>query len=108
MTPSCHDQAIVEIHSIQVGLDWMDPLVSFLSDGALPRDKSEAKKIRRKTPRYWLSKEQKLYKRSFSGLYLLCVHPKIVEPLLEEFQEGMCGSHTGGRSLSHRALTQGY
>ena len=50
----------------------------------------------------------KLYKRSFSGPYLLCVHPEASESLLEELHEGVCGSHTGGRSLSHRTLTQGY
>ena len=31
-----------------------------------------------------------------------------MEPLLEELHEGICGSHTGGRSLAHKALTQGY
>ena len=30
------------------------------------------------------------------------------ESLLEELHEGICGSHMGGRSLSHRAITQGY
>ena len=86
----------------------MDPLVSFLKDGSLPEDKVEAEKIRRKALRYWLSKEQKLYKRSHLELYLLCIHPEAVEPLLEELHEGICGSHTGRRSLSHRAFTQGY
>ena len=36
------------------------------------------------------------------------VHPEAVEPLLEELLERKCGSHTGGWSLAHRALTQGY
>ena len=58
--------------------------------------------------RFWLSKDSKLYKRSFSGPYLLCVHPEIVEDLLYEIHEGICESHTGGRSLAHRALAQGY
>ena len=62
----------------------MDPLVTFLKQGLLPDDKGEAEKIRRKAPRYWLSKEQKLYKRSHSRPYLLCVHPEAVKPLLEE------------------------
>ena len=44
----------------------------------------------------------------FFGLYLLCVHPEVVELILEELHEGICGSHTGGKSLSHRVLTQGY
>ena len=51
---------------------------------------------------------EKLYKHSFLGLYLLCVHPKAMVLLLEELHEGVYGSHAGGRSLSHRALTPGY
>ena len=29
-----------------------------------------------------------------------------MEPLLEELHEGICGSHIGGRSLAHMALTR--
>ena len=49
-----------------------------------------------------------MYKRSFSGPYLLCVHLEASELILEELHEGICGNHTGGRSLAHRAITQGY
>ena len=105
VTLSHDDQLLVRVHSIQVGPSSMDPLVSFLKGGLLPKDKTEAEKIRGKAPQYWLSEEQKLYKRSHSGLYLLCDHPEAVEPLLKELNEGICGSHTGGRSLSHRAIT---
>ena len=86
----------------------MDPIVSFLKEDILPSDKLEAEKIWRKAPRFWLSEDQKLYKRFFSGPYLLCIHPEKSELLLEELHEGICGSHTRGRSLSHRAITQGY
>ena len=72
------------------------------------RRREGADKVWRKALRFWLSEEQKLYKRSFSGPYLLCIHPKAVEPLLEELHKRICGSHTRGRSLSHRALTQEY
>ena len=77
----------------------------FLKEDILPESKSEADKVRRKAPRFWLSEDQKLYKRSFSVPYLQCIHPKVSELFLEELHEGICGSHTGGRSLSHRALT---
>ena len=86
----------------------MDPIILYLREDILPKDKSEADKIRRKAPRFWLSEDQKLYKCSFSGLYLLCIHPEASELLLEELHEGICGSHTGGRSLSYRAITRGY
>ena len=32
----------------------------------------------------------------------------MTESLLEELHEGIYGSHTGDRSLAHRAITQGY
>ena len=86
----------------------MDPLVLFLKEDILPKEKLEADKIRRKALWFWLSKDQKLYKCSFSGPYLLCIHPEASELLLEELHEGICESRTRGRSLSHRAITQGY
>ena len=86
----------------------MDPILIFLKRDILPEEKSEAEKIRRKAPRLWLSEDKKLYKCSFSGPYLLCVHLEASESLLEELHEGICGSHTRGRSLFHRAITQGY
>ena len=80
----------------------------FLKNGILSEDKTEVEKVRRKALRFWLSKDQKLYIRSYSGPYLLCIHLKVVEILLKELHEEICGSHTGGRSLAHSALTQGY
>ena len=70
---------------IKVGSSWMDLIVLFLKEGVLPLESEEAKKIRRKTPHFQLSEEQKLYKCSFLGPYLLCVYPEVVKPLLEEF-----------------------
>ena len=99
---------MVRIHQVRVSSSWMDPIVSFLKDDVLPEEKSEAKKVQRKAPRFWLSGDHKLYKRFYSGPYLLCVHLEASEMLLEELHEGICGSHIGGRSLAHRALTQGY
>ena len=86
----------------------MDSISLFLEKDILPEEKSKTEKVRRKTPRFWLFEDRKLYKRSFFGPYLLCVHPEASESLLEKLHEGVCGSHTGGRSLSHRAITQGY
>ena len=99
---------MVHVHQMKVGPSWMDSIVLFLKEDVLPEDKSEADKVQRKVPQFWLSENQKLYKRSFSGLHLLCIHPEAVELTQEELHEGICGSQTRGRSLSHRAFTQGY
>ena len=90
---------------VRVGPSWMDPIIQFLSKDILPKDRSEAEKIRRKAPRFWLSEDQKLYKQSFSGPYLLCIHPEVSELLFEELHERIYGSHIGGRSIAHRAIT---
>uniref|UniRef100_A0A2N9H6S9 Uncharacterized protein n=1 Tax=Fagus sylvatica TaxID=28930 RepID=A0A2N9H6S9_FAGSY len=62
---------------------WMDPLIAYLRDNCLPQDPKAANVIKRKAP-------------------------SLVEDLLYEIHEGICGSHTGGRSLAHRAMSQGY
>ena len=99
---------VLYVHQVRVGPSWMDPIVLFLRKNILSEDKSEADKVRRKVPRFWLFENQKLYKRSFSEPYLFCIHPEASELLIEELHEGICGSHTGGKSLSHRATIQGY
>ena len=74
------------VHHVKIGPNWMDPIIQFLSKDVLPEEKSEAEKIRRKAPRFWLSEDQKLYKRSFSGPYLLYIHFEALKLLLEELQ----------------------
>ena len=103
--PSVVKAELMHVNSVRAGLSSMDPLILFLKEDVLSEEKSEIDKIKRKASRFWLSKDLKLYKRSFSGPYLLCVHPDATELILEELHEGICGSHTGGRSLSHRAIT---
>ena len=85
---------VVHVHQIRVGLSWMDSIVLFLKKEILPESKSKADKVRRKVSQFWLSKDQKLYRRSFFRPYLLCIYPKAVELLLEELPEAICGSHT--------------
>ena len=95
-TPTPIKRDLLQVHQIKLGPSWMDPILLFLEKDILPEEKLEAEKVRRKTPRFWLSKDKKLYKRYFSGPYLLCVHPETSELLLEELHEGICESHTGG------------
>ena len=95
----------VQINQIRAEPSWMNFIIRFLREDILPEEKIETNKIRKKATSYWLSEDHKLYKRSFSGPYLLCVHPELTESLLEELHEGICRSHTRGRSLAHRAIT---
>ena len=92
---------MVRAHEVREGPSWMDPIVTFLKDGILHEGKLETEKIRRNATRFWLSEDHKLYRCSYYGSYLLCVHPEASELLLEELHEGIYRSYTRGRSLSH-------
>ena len=84
---------------------WMDPIIDFLVEDRVPNDEKEASRVRRVAARYWLLLDRKLYRRSFGGPYLLCLRPEKVSELLADLHEGVCGSHVGGHSLAHRAMT---
>ncbi|XP_057463838.1 uncharacterized protein LOC130753679 [Actinidia eriantha] len=107
-TPSIEETQSFVLVNTQLGPSWMDPIVNYLRTDQLPDDRKEAHKIRIKAARFWISPTGNLYKRSYLSPYLLYVHPSLVEDVLYEIHEGMCGLHSGGRSLAHRALTQGY
>ena len=70
------------------GSCWMDPIIEFLAEDKVLDDESEANKICRLAPRYWLSTDRKLYRRSFGGPYLLCLYPKKVNELRTDFDLG--------------------
>ena len=72
--PTKMRREIVQIHQIRVGLSWMDFIVQFLKEDILLEGKAEVDKVRKKAPRFWLFEGQKLYKRSSSRPYLLCIH----------------------------------
>ena len=91
--PTEMKRKMVHIHQIRVEPSWMDPIMLFLKEDILPEEKSKSRKVQRKAPRFWLSNDQKLYKCSFSGLYLLCIHLEVSKLLLEKLHEGICRSH---------------
>ena len=86
----------------------MEPIIEFLAEDRISDDESEANKIHRVASRYWLFADRKLYRRSFGGPYLLCLHPGKVDELLAKLHKRVCGSHARERSLVHRAMTQGF
>jgi len=87
---------------------WMNPIIDFLVEDHMLADEKEVEKVCRTAARYWLSVNRKLYRRSFDGPYLQCLHPSKIEELLTELHEGVCGSYVGGCSLAHRVMTQGF
>jgi hypothetical protein len=76
--------------------DWRMPIIKYLQKDELPSSKDEAYKLK-KTGSWYSMLGDKLYKRGFSGPLLLCVSKEEVDRILEEVQEGSCGSHIGAK-----------
>ena len=82
-----------------------------LSEGWVPpEDKVEEQKLLHLVIKYMLLGDI-LYKKSYSKLhadpYLRCVEPDKLR-VMQEIHDGDCGNHSGGRSLAHKVINQGY
>lgn len=102
------DHPSIEVYATkeeEADMGWMIPILKFLEEGSLPKDRKKAKEIRLKAARFWLSPDGILYRKSFTGQYLRCVPPEKVASLLYEIHKGICGLHVGGRNLAFQAIT---
>ncbi|XP_043687661.1 uncharacterized protein LOC122638877 [Telopea speciosissima] len=95
-----------EVTPIKMEPNWMDPIVVYLRDDVLPKDRAEARRVRGRVVRYTLV-EGELYKRSVSSPLLRCLTPSRALYALAEVHMGICGSQMGGRHLAYKVLQQG-
>ncbi|KAM2376505.1 hypothetical protein ACFX1X_043239 [Malus domestica] len=49
-----------------------------------------------------------LVRRSYTGPHLRCLAPPDDLKVLSSIHEGVCGNHSGGRSLAQKAFNAGY
>ena len=96
-----------EVQQIENEGNWMTPIVTYLKDGRLPKEKDKARKVRVKSARYVLMDEV-LYKRGFSQPYLRCLALDEANYVLREIHEGACGNHLRARSLVHKVVRARY
>ncbi|RVW89310.1 Gag-Pol polyprotein [Vitis vinifera] len=83
--------------------EWTNNIIEYLRTGTLPGDPKQAHKVRVQAARFTIIGGH-LYKQSFTGPYLRCLSHSEVQYVLVELHEGICGNHSGGRSLAHRAI----
>ena len=86
---------------------WMDPIITYLKNGELPDNKTEARILILKATRYVIY-DEKLYRRGYSMSLLKCATPFEADYTTRDIHEGICGNHNGGQSLSFKMLRQGY
>uniref|UniRef100_A0A2N9EYJ1 Uncharacterized protein n=1 Tax=Fagus sylvatica TaxID=28930 RepID=A0A2N9EYJ1_FAGSY len=96
-----------ELSPINVSNSWMTPIVNYLEDETLPSDPVEARKLKVRCTRFVLI-QGILYKRGFSLPYLRCLDKAEADYVMREVHEGICGNHSGARSLVHKLVRAGY
>ncbi|CAL2239815.1 unnamed protein product [Prunus armeniaca] len=96
-----------EVCTVRYKDTWMSPIYAFLTNGTLPTDKSQARKLRYRSARYTVI-DDVLYKRDYTMPYLKCLTKEQGDYVLREVHSGVCGDHSGSRSLAHKVFRQGY
>uniref|UniRef100_A0A2N9J642 Uncharacterized protein n=1 Tax=Fagus sylvatica TaxID=28930 RepID=A0A2N9J642_FAGSY len=96
-----------EVNPIETETCWMTPIISYLERGTLPDDRHEARRIKVRASRFTML-QGTLYKKGFSFPYLRCLIPAEAEYVLKEIHEGICGNHSGARSLAKKIIRAGY
>ena len=91
----------------ETGPSWMNLVALYLSSRELLDNIAKAHKIQVQATRLSLINDQ-LYKRSLGGPYLKCITQQQGHHILAELHDGICRNHPFGRTLAHRAHTQGY
>ena len=78
-----------------------------MKNGVLPDEKEVARKLKVQATRFVLIKDI-LYKRGFSRPYLRCLGNEKADYVMREVHEGICGNHSGSRSLVHKLVQARY
>ncbi|KAK0586754.1 hypothetical protein LWI29_011713 [Acer saccharum] len=87
--------------------NWTYQLRKYLEENILPKDVVEAKRIKYRSTRYTILRGE-LYRRGFLKVLQRCVADEETGKILKNVHSGVCGNHTGGKSLAHKILRQGF
>ncbi|XP_029128237.1 uncharacterized protein LOC109802001 [Cajanus cajan] len=103
-TPSVTQECMPVDGALQ---SWMTDIWNFIVNGSEPADPTESRKIQTQAARYSVVARE-LYQRGFSTPLLKCIDQQQAEYVIREVQDGICGSHSGRRTLSAKILRAGY
>jgi len=92
---------------VDKGETWMTPYRRYLADGLLLLEPVEAMIVKKKANRYTLV-DGKLFRHAYANPILSCVSGEQCTRIMGELQEGICGSHIGGRAHSSKPIRVGY
>ena len=89
--------------------EWYSDILQYLKDGIYPPsvDKNDQLTIKSMSTNYIICGER-LYRRSYDGIHLLCVTVKEVQQIIEEVHKSSYGPHMNAHMLSRKIMRQGY
>ena len=87
--------------------DQQNLQLRYLSQGVLPTNQLKREKLKRYVTRFKVV-QGKLFKRSFQGMWMVCIPTKEANGVLSDLYEGKPTGHPGGRRLWQMVVHQGY
>jgi len=85
--------------------NWMTPIKQYLTEGVC--DPHLEKTMKQQVARYVFI-DQDLYRRGYSRPLLKCLSPEQVTYVMTELHEGICGTHSGARTMAAKILRARY
>ena len=85
----------------------MDPIITFLTNGSGPIENVARRRLAHRSALY-TTREGRLYRRGLSMPNLLYISPEEGMFVLQTIHGGICGNHSGARSLVQKTLRYGY
>ncbi|XP_075669924.1 uncharacterized protein LOC142639660 [Castanea sativa] len=93
----------LEVQVILPRTDWTTPITSYLRNGTLLEDHDTSCRLKVQSSCFIMIRDI-LYKRGFSRPYLRCLAPGEADYVMRKVNEGICGNHSGARSLVHKLV----
>ncbi|XP_057739694.1 uncharacterized protein LOC130956702 [Arachis stenosperma] len=86
---------------------WQQSYIQYLRFGSIPEEIEDKNKFRRRASFFTLLNNT-LYRRGYSRPLLKCLDRPEADLVLSEAHEGICGIHSGARSLAQKILRAGF
>ena len=79
--------------------DWRTEFIEYLSNGVLPTEKWEARRLKRRSAHYVVL-DGALHRWTATKVLLRCISGDETRLVMAETHEGAAGNHSGGRALA--------
>ncbi|XP_072084316.1 uncharacterized protein [Arachis hypogaea] len=98
---------VQQVNDIFQETDWRNDFIHYLQTGNIPEGVESDKKFRRQASSFTILNGT-LYRRGYTRPLLKCLNKSEADLALAEAHEGICGTHTGARSLTSKILRAGF